>query len=158
MEGQQHPGAEEGAGALVEAGGYRGPDRRRRPTPILSRYSFWGGRRREAGDSPGFVDVYSFRAWVLLNLFLALNLLDGHFTLLFLQRGGQEANPVAVWLLDQGMGVFLGVKGLGVGLGAALFCVLKNFPNARKGVVIVLGFYAALLVYHLVLAFGSSLG
>ncbi|HEX9793766.1 MAG TPA: DUF5658 family protein [Planctomycetota bacterium] len=140
---------------------YRGPDRRQQPTPFLSRYSFFGGRRqsgRRGGEADSvFVDIYSFRAWVVLSLFLLLNLLDAHFTLLYLQRGGEEANPVAVMLLEWGPSVFILVKAIGVGVGAVLFCILKNFPNARLGVFLVMVFYQLLLAYHMYLFFFSPL-
>ena len=138
---------------------YRGPDRRKRPTPFLSRYSFLGGRRQAGGRRPGenqevFVDRYPLWTWVLLTTFLVLNLLDAHFTLIYLQRGGEEANPIAVKLLYAGMGTFIGVKAIGVGLGSLVFCILNNFRNARIGVVLALGFYQALLLYHMSLYFG----
>ncbi len=138
--------------------GYRGPDRRERPTPFLSRYSFRGGRRQAGGRRPGenqevFVDRYPLWTWILLTVFLVLNLLDAHFTLIYLQRGGEEANPVAVKLLYAGMGTFIGVKAIGVGLGSLVFCILNNFRNARIGVMLALGFYQALLLYHMSLYF-----
>ncbi|MBC8329541.1 MAG: hypothetical protein ISR76_05505 [Planctomycetes bacterium] len=136
---------------------YRGPDRRHRPTPILSRYSFLGGRRRigrrdgEVADR--FVDRYSLRTWIALSLFMGLNLMDSHFTLIYLQRGGEEGNPVAIALLQSGMGTFILVKALGIGVAATLFCLLKNFRNGRIGVFIALGLYQLLLFYHLSLYF-----
>jgi hypothetical protein len=145
-------------GPQVEEGGYRGPDRRRRPTPALSKWSFFGGRRSRPGrrgdeSVEAFVDVYPGWSWVMLTVFMVLNLLDAHYTLLYLQRGGQEANPVAVALLDQGMGVFIGVKAAGITLGAAVFCILNHFRNGRVGVVVALSFYQALFIYHLLLYF-----
>lgn len=135
----------------------RAGDRRRRPTPILSRYSLWGGRRRQprrAGQRPdSFVDLYSLRTWIALSVFMVLNLLDSHFTLIYLQRGGEEGNPVAIALLESGMSTFILVKGSGIGVAALLFCVLKNFRNGRIGVFIALVLYQALLVYHLSLYF-----
>ena len=137
---------------------YRGPDRRSRPTPFLSRYSFFGGRRR-GGRRPGekqeiFVDRYPTWTWVLLTAFLILNLLDAHFTLVYLQRGGEEANPVAVRLLYAGMSTFIGVKAVGVGLGALVFCILNHFRTGRIGVILALSFYQLLLLYHMSLYFG----
>lgn len=151
-------GCENEAG--VDADGiYRGPDRRSKPTRLLSRYTFFGGRRHSGGRRPGenrevFVDRYPLWTWVLLTTFVVLNLLDAHFTLIYLQRGGEEANPVAVRLLFAGMGAFIGVKAFGVGLGTAVFCILNQFRNARIGVVIALTFYQLLLVYHMSLYFG----
>jgi len=148
------PGQETGT---ASARPFRGPDRRQRPTPFLSRYSFRGGQRA-GGRRPGegkesFVDVYPAWVWGMLTLFLILNLLDAHFTLIYLQRGGEEGNPVAVRLLASGMGSFIGVKAAGVSVGAAVFCVLANFRNGRIGVFIALVFYQLLLFYHAALYF-----
>jgi hypothetical protein len=146
-------------GIVAAEGVYRGPDRRNRPTKLFSKYTFFGGRRRTGGRRPGenqevFVDRYPLWTWIMLTTFVILNLLDAHFTLIYLQRGGEEANPVAVELLYAGMGAFIGVKALGVGLGTAVFCMLNNFRNARIGVVIALTFYQLLLFYHMSLYFG----
>ncbi len=135
----------------------RGLDRRHQPTPFLSIWSFLGGRRHKSrrGEEAvnQYVDLYSMRTWMALSLFLALNLLDSSFTLNFLQRGGEEGNPLALALLEQGVGVFLLVKSLGIGLAASLFCVLKNFRNGRIGVLLGLVLYQLLLLYHLSLYF-----
>lgn len=134
----------------------RGPDRRRRPTPPLSRWSFLGGRRGAGGRRPGeneraFVDLYPPRDAAILVAFLFLNLLDAHFTLIYLQRGGEEANPVAVSMLGLGIGSFIFLKGLGISAGAVFFCLLRNWRNARLGVLLVLAFYQVLFAYHLLL-------
>lgn len=139
-----------------ESRGYQGPNRRQRPTPILSRWSFLGGRRGAGGRRDGeneraFVDLYPLRDWIILTSFLFLNLLDAHFTLIYLQRGGEEANPVAVGMLHLGMGSFIFLKGLGISAGAIFFCLLRNWKNARFGVLVVLFLYQVLLVYHLLL-------
>ena len=139
-----------------EAGGRAGPDRRRQPTPILSRWSLRGGRRGAGGRRPGeneraFVDLYPLGDWLILTSFLFLNLLDAHFTLVYLQRGGEEANPVAVGMLKLGMEAFILLKGLGISAGAVFFCLLRNWRNARRGVLLVLFLYQLLLAYHLLL-------
>jgi len=152
-------------GSSVEQAGedsdgvYRGPDRRTQPTKLFSKFTFFGGRRYSGGrrlgeNSEVFIDRYPLWTWVMLTSFVILNLLDAHFTLIYLQRGGEEANPVAVQLLYAGMGSFIGVKALGVGLGTAVFCMLNNFRNARIGVAIALTFYQLLLCYHISLYFG----
>lgn len=117
-----------------------------------------GGRRTSGGRRPGenfraFVDRYSLRLWVLLTLVLALNALDSHFTLLYLARGGEEGNPVAAFLLGSGLETFLGAKAIGLGLGIALFGILKNFPNGRRGLLAIFGIYSLLLLWHLILFF-----
>ena len=83
-----------------------GPDRRRRPTPIFSRYSLFGGRRtgaRRRGEEAGsFVDRYGLRVGVVVLAIVALNLADAWFTLYFLSHGGEELNPFVQSILDLG--------------------------------------------------------
>ena len=76
----------------------RGIDRRQAPTSRLSKYSFVGGRRRdvrrEEEREGSFVDVYSFRLWCLLLWVALMNIGDSYFTLVHLQAGGIELNPL----------------------------------------------------------------
>jgi len=73
-------------------------DRRKQPTPALSRFTFWGGRRtfRRKLDQErgGYVDRYSSVLLFLLILIVGLNILDAWFTMMILENGGWEINPV----------------------------------------------------------------
>jgi hypothetical protein len=133
----------------------RGPDRRQRPTAMLSRYSFVGGRR-QAGRRTGevenvYVDVYSLRLVLLLLLFFALTVLDSVSTLVYLGKGGQELNPIAQWLIDQGGMFFVLAKGIVSGLCLLFVMLHKTFRPARVALAIGFAFYFALAGYHLVL-------
>src|SRR5215470_13732589 len=113
----------------------RGPDRRQRPTPMLSRYSFVGGRRR-SGRRDGevenvYVDVYSPRLVLLLLLFFALTVLDSVSTLVYLGKGGQELNPIARWMIGQSDLFFVLAKGILSGLCLLFVMLHKNFRPAR---------------------------
>lgn len=140
----------------VEAPIYRGPDRRQRPTPWLSRYTFLGGRRRSGGRRPGedrnaFVDLYSSRLLVAAAAVMILNFLDAWFTMLFLSHGGQELNPVMNYVLQFGVWPFIFVKSLGIGLCVVVLTITKNFRFAQMGTAAVLGGYLLLLMWHLFL-------
>ena len=133
----------------------RGPDRRRRPTPMISRYTFFGGRRR-AGRRDGevennYVDVYSTRLVVLLFIFFALTVADSVLTLVYLGKGGREMNPIAQWMIDQGAVFFVVFKGVLSGLCLLFVLLHKNFRPARWALGIGFSFYFLLGVYHLVL-------
>jgi hypothetical protein len=135
--------------------GYRGPDRRKRPTPMLSRFSFLGGRRRggrRGGETEDtFVDVYDARVVAVLVFLFALTVFDSVATLVYLGKGGREMNPVAQWMIDQGASFFVIVKGVLSGL-CLMFVVLhKNFKPARIALGVGFGFYFLLGLYHLVL-------
>ncbi len=134
---------------------YRGNDRRQRPTQRLSRFSFFGGRRRAIRRSDekegAFVDLYGHRMWLVVLWVTLMNLGDSFFTLVHLQAGGVELNPVAKALLETGRGGFVFVKTFLIGLALCVLVVHKNFFLARIGLWTAAGTYTLLLIYHLVL-------
>lgn len=133
----------------------RGPDRRRQPTPMLSRYSFLGGRRRgprrDQEREGSYVDVYSRRLALLLLIFFLLTVFDSVATLVYLQKGGRELNPIAQWMIDQGDVEFVLIKGSLTGACILFVMIHKNFRYARCAIAIGFAFYFALTIYHLVL-------
>ncbi len=145
------PGPDEGPTSFPP----RGPDRRQRPTPMLSKYTFVGGRR-EGGRREGevenvYVDVYSPRLVLLLLLFFSLTVIDSVSTLIYLGKGGRELNPIAQWLIDQGGIFFVLAKGVLSGLCLLFVMLHKTFKPARVALGIGFAFYFALAGYHLVL-------
>jgi hypothetical protein len=130
-------------------------DRRRRPTPMFSRYTFSGGRRqhvrRAEDDQEVFVDRYSSSLLLAVLGVVLLNLADAFFTLLFLAHGGQELNPLVDQVLAHGPHVFILFKTLGIGVCAGFLTLTKNFRAARIGLWIVLVGYSLLLCWHLLL-------
>jgi hypothetical protein len=146
----------EAAAENTNAGDSRHPgsDRRARPTPMLSRHAFFGGRRRamrRADERDGaFVDVHGARLFVLIMAIVALNLLDAWFTLLFLAHGGRELNPLVQGVLDLASHPwpFLLFKTLGIGLACCFLTLTKNFRSARLGLWIVFAGYSVLLGWH----------
>ena len=132
----------------------RQPDRRAHPT------TFWGalrshGRRREcrrAGEAyRAYVDCPSRRAAVLLFFVLLASAGDALCTLLFIQRGGQEANPFMALLLSFGQTPFVAVKMAFTGIGAWLLMAHHYFPMAYRGLLGMAGGYAGLLLMHAVI-------
>ena len=157
----QRDGAAEAAGfrqiwPLVERRG--GEDRRGGPTRLFSRFIFAGRRargRRRGERSNIYVDRYNRKDVMLAGGVLILNIFDAFFTLIYvLNAKGREANPVAQFLMDadpENHFWFLFSKSVVV-----LFCVLflvmhKTFKLVRPALVLLLGFYGALFVYHIVL-------
>ncbi len=133
----------------------RGPDRRVEPTPRLSRYTIFGGRRRSIrrGEEQegGFVDVHGIKLWCLVLWVVLMNLGDSFFTLLHLQSGGIELNPVAQALLQTGRETFVFTKSFLIGLALVVLVVHKNFFLARIGLWTAAGTYTLLFAYHLLL-------
>ncbi|HVS17545.1 MAG TPA: DUF5658 family protein [Planctomycetota bacterium] len=133
--------------------GLRGPDRRRLPTPRLSRFSFLGGRRRRArrgGEGRNsFVDRYDLSVWALLLWVALMNAADCFFTLLHLQNGAVEVNPFAVWMLSTGRLGFVALKSVLITLPLVVLCLHKNFALARVGLGLAAGTYTLLCAYHI---------
>lgn len=129
-------------------------DRRQRPTPMFSRYTFFGGRRRAARrleeQDGSYVDQHGTWLFLAVIAIVVLNLLDAWFTLLFLAHGGRELNPLVDELLVRGgPGLFVLFKTLGIGVCVGFLAITKNFRSARIGIGVVLLGYAALLGWHL---------
>jgi hypothetical protein len=131
---------------------YRGPDRRKRPTPMLSRFLLIG--RRAGGRRDGerdFVYVDRPGVWIVLAFaaVLALSLFDAWFTLDLLKRGATEANPVMRAALDLGDGAFVLIKtGITI-LATGFLCLHKNWPLGRLCLGLALVGYTVLTVYHI---------
>ena len=83
---------------MKESGGRILKDRRKKPTPALSRYILWGRRRtfrrKEEKERGGYVDYYEWGLLLPLVLISGLNILDSLFTMIILEDGGWEINPV----------------------------------------------------------------
>jgi hypothetical protein len=73
-------------------------DRRKQPTPAISRFTLWGRRktfrRKEKQERGGYVDRYHSGLLILITLAVGLNVLDALFTMMILDDGGWEINPV----------------------------------------------------------------
>jgi hypothetical protein len=137
----------------------RNDDRRNRPTrPWIG---MLGPLRRARGrretDQFGYVDRYSRREVALILAVFVMNVGDAFMTMLWLERGGREANPVMDFLLDIGPGAFLAQKCILVGIWLVILLVHKNFRFARIGLYASLVTYAVLMIIHFgIIALGIS--
>lgn len=139
--------------SAVGARNKRGPNRRQRDTPRLSRFSLSGGRRRSVRRDEeregSFVDLYSPLVLFLIGWVALMNSADSFFTIYHLQVGGIELNPVAAALLETGrLGFVLG-KAVMITLALLVLCLHKNFYLARIGLSAAVATYTALVGYHL---------
>ena len=129
-------------------------DRRRRPTPMFSRYVLWGGRRRsirrDEEREGAFVDIHGPGTLLVVLAIVALNVLDAYFTLLFLSHGGEELNPLVEVLLKSEWHPwpFILLKTIGIGLACAFLMIAKHFRSARVGMAFVFVGYSVLLGWH----------
>jgi hypothetical protein len=128
----------------------RDADRRERPTrPWIGTL---GPLRRIHGrrdaDRAGYVDRYSRRDVALILAVFVMNVGDAFFTMLWLGRGGEEANPIMDFFLDIGPWAFLVQKCVVVGIWLVVLLVHKNFRFARIGLYVSLVAYAVLMIVH----------
>jgi len=74
-------------------------DRRKKPTSALSRFTLWGRRstfrRKIDQQKGGYVDQYNPLIFFFLISAVVLNVLDVFTTIVSLDLGGWEVNPIA---------------------------------------------------------------
>jgi Domain of unknown function (DUF5658) len=135
-------------------------DRRARPTPMFSRYAWFGGRRvqsrRRNEEEGSFVDVYGSGLFLTVTVVAMLNFLDAFFTVLYLSYGGHELNPIVQMSLDGGLWWFISLKSVGIGFCLLFLTLTKNSLFSRVGLAVVFTGYLALLGWHAVLYIGLS--
>ena len=131
------------------------PERRQKPTPILSRYTLYGRRcsfrRREDRLRGGYVDRYGLTLLIFLILIAGLNVLDAFFTIIILESGGMEVNPLVRWALDTcGDNVWI-IKLILVSCGVIVLCLHGHFRMARVYIIVAATLYSGVVMYQLAL-------
>jgi hypothetical protein len=127
------------------------PDRRAQPTTLWSVLRFGGRRKgfRRAGEAyKAYADCASQRVVVLLFIVVGASVLDALFTLLFIQNGGTEANPLMAVAIDRGEVHFVGIKMAATGIGAWFLAAHQYFPLAFIGLHVLAAGYVGLLLIH----------
>lgn len=144
-------------------------DRRKIPTPAISRYTLVGGRRRtlrreyDAGRCL-FVDQHSTWLFAALMMLLVLSLADTWLTLILIDKGKAiEANPIMAFYLEHGIVTFITTKFLMTAMFLTIFCLFQNYyvrsfclikrayENVyitRKSLPLVLKLYLLVVVYE----------
>ncbi len=128
-------------------------ERRRRPTPAVSRYLFRGRRRRPEGESR-YVDRPSSEAWKSALLLVCLSALDALLSLrLFEDPRFGEMNPILLAGLHFGDWAFLAIK-----LALTLFSVFIllihwNFVIAKRRLRVVWLIRSMILAYLLIVVY-----
>ncbi len=132
-------------------------DRRACPTPIISRYTFFGGqrkaiRREEDKKKYLFVDLYSTRLLIVVISLLILSCLDAYLTLTLIEKGRVvEANPLMAFFLDYGILPFTIIKFVITALSLTILCLLKNVYTTRICLPIAIKIYLLVIAYELYL-------
>jgi Domain of unknown function (DUF5658) len=130
------------------------PDRRACPTTLWSALRWQGRRtgfRRALEGHQAYVDGLAWRVVGLAVLVCVSSVLDALLTLLYLQDGGGEANPLMALILAYNPTLFLPLKISLTGAAVWVLSAHQQWPLAVRGLYgLALG-YGAVLVYHLVL-------
>ncbi len=135
------------------------PGRRNQPTPIISKYTFFGGQRkniRRKSDKRHhiFVDLYSTRLLIILLAILFFCYLDAFLTLSLISEGLiTEANPVLAFHLEQSTLNFIINKFLLTTISITILCLFKNVFIARVGLPLTLMIYISVIAYQLYLVY-----
>jgi hypothetical protein len=130
-------------------------DRRKKPTPRWSRFTFFGRRRtvrrktdREKG---GYVDRYSYIFFFLLVLILGLNILDSLFTMMIIDLGGQEFNPVVRSFIELHGDMFWIWRFAIASIALTLLYLHRGFIFVRRMIIAIGLIYIVIVVYQIYL-------
>jgi len=130
-------------------------DRRVYPMTLWKALHFGGRRkafRRMGEGTRTYVDCPSTRTMMLLFIVIGASVLDALLTLLFIQSGGQEANPLMAILINNSEAQFVGIKMTLTGLGAWFLAAHEYFAMAYNGLhVLAVGYVGILLIHAAIL-------
>jgi len=127
-------------------------ERRQYPTPALSRYSFFGERKRFRRkidqQKGGYVDRYSSRLFFFLTLIVGLNILDALFTMIIIELNGVEINPIVLSVMQLYGDKFWIWKFAIVSFCLILLCLHIRFGRVKVAVVSISFVYLGVVLYQ----------
>ncbi len=129
-------------------------DRRKQPTPIVSKYTFSGGQRKIVRRSPDkqkhlFVDLYSTRLLLIVIALLLLSCTDAFLTLELINKEvAYEANPIMASVLSYGVLPFNIVKFTMTAFALIVLCLFKNAKITRISLPVLIKIYVAIVAYE----------
>ena len=130
-------------------------DRRKKPTPGLSRYTLFGQRkairRKEEQEKGGYVDRYSSKLFFFLIFIIGLNVLDSFFTMLILDHKGWEANPIVRSVIDTYGDKFWIWKFGIVSTCIILLCIHIRFKRVKGIIIAISSIYLMVILYQIYL-------
>ena len=130
-------------------------DRRGQPTPLLSKFTFWGRRRtfRRKVDQQngGYIDRYSSELFFFLTLIVGLNILDALFTMMILDFGGWEANPIVDSVIALFGDKFWVWKFAIVSASLIVLCLHSKFRFVKAVILSVTVIYIGIVLHELAL-------
>jgi hypothetical protein len=131
-------------------------DRRKTPTPMLSRYSLFGGKRERArrwDDRRGgyYVDRYGPAVLFLFTIVILLNAVDAFLALYILHKMGGVDSIIATVIREMGGETFI-MAAFIIGSLCALFLFIhKNFTISRLAIAAVMLFQVVTISTQLII-------
>jgi hypothetical protein len=130
-------------------------DRRKQPTPVLSRFIFLGRRRnfrrKEDQERGGYVDRYGSVLLFLIVLIAGLNILDALFTMMILEDGGLEINPIVHSAIQIYGDRFWIWKFAMVSFSLILLCLHIKFRLAKPAIFGISAAYVTIVLFQIFL-------
>ena len=130
-------------------------DRRKKPTPMLSLYTFLGRRqgfRRESDrDKGGYTDRYSLRLFFFFIAILCLNIIDVFLTNTIVHQKGWKLNPMICSLMEMNGERFWIWKFAIISVALIILCLHIHFKLAKKIIVVLSSIYFLIILYQIFL-------
>ena len=130
-------------------------DRRKQPTPAISRFTLRGRRktfrRRIDQEKGGYVDCYHPGLLILLTLAVGLTVLDALFTMMILDDGGWEINPVVRSVIQLYGYRFWVWKFVLVSFSLTLLCVHSKFRLVMPVILGITTISVLVILYQILL-------
>jgi hypothetical protein len=108
-------------------------------------------RRKDDQQRGGYVDRYSSTLFFLLVSIVGLNVLDSLFTMMILDKKGQEVNPFVGAVIELHGDKFWIWKFVMVAVCLVLLCLHSRFKAARVGLIFLTSIYLATVIYQIFL-------
>lgn len=130
-------------------------DRRKQPTLALSRFAVKGQRgsfrRKEERRRGGYVDRYGSGLFFLIVLIVGLNVIDALLTMMILEDGGWEMNPIVRSVIQVYGDKFWIWKFAIVSVPLVLLCLHSKFRSATAVILGVGVVYVAAILFQIFL-------
>jgi hypothetical protein len=130
-------------------------ERRKQPTPALSRFTFGGRRatfrRMEDRARGGYVDRYHSGLLFILAMVVGLNILDAWLTMMILENGGWEINPVVRSVIELYGHRFWVWKYAIVSFPLVILCLHSKFRLVILGILGISGINIIVILYQILL-------
>jgi len=143
-------------GQRPDPGNCRGKDRRTNQKARL-KYLLFNGRRegiRREEDSRKvfFFDRYHPKLFAAITAILMLSIFDALFTLILINNGSTELNPVMAYFLQHGLLPFIVVKYILTSIGVVILLIFKNVILTKAKIYTHSLFSAVIIVFSAVIA------